>query len=965
MRTDINCPVSSHHHHKAYVNHWTERDDGSTNAPFEHYARFDGDDIGYFELAIGDGDWEPGPWEEGERHIITKNGPSIVQPWDGKLDDGTIVNSELKKAGLVYKRPTKTTLFKNAKGRTMMRLDCDGTFGWGIGNGLEFLGRWGLLHPLTSMFDDAIKHVQKCRHKVHGLTFNEDVYRVNWQIWHPESILYKVSQSEDGKRPSIYGIESMKDKTGLQPFRLDGFGSVKEFRNNVFKDAGVAPNCDPNKSPKPEGTCNFQADWRIIMPDTCTYDMYKDSGLCKIKFTGLASFFNVNNFDVLGEFRRCSAPNAGGLFSGAMVMTGPIPITASPLQWCSSNSDCNNGNVCMNLVSKIKVLQDLYGNLPRKVKTKYRDSTNAIIMSDRILEDPLAALVYGQKMGVANKCIKKDGTFVTARKILRALGQEADDGKSELKICIPQFFDKLATDASSVESDATNFITNRFSVKNNGLKMRDLVDNLEATYMYGADKLTITGDTAAVKADEGKAWQKIEVDIEGGSEDVTCQQTEQAREAFMKQMKETDSENFKDLSQNDVMVKCAAKTTQSTKAAASGKKWQTISVDIGRGSDETTCKQTDKAREAFLKQLQEKDAAAFKDLTADEIEVSCTETTRKRVAQSLEFSGLTKALVESKKTEITKNIADSLSVEESAVTITSIEETSGRRRRRLLSATVEIEYDVEVEDAAAASDLETKMTSATVRDAVVDKVATSTGVSNIQVEQNSPETKAAGVKLDVAVQIDETTAAATKTKLETALGDKSGVATKLAAEGVETEPNSVVSVADVEQVSNATATDTIAVTETSVVMEVEVQVDEAKAAETQTKLEQSFNDKEKVAEKLGEAGVVKEDGSAITSTDVKDTTVAKEVTKEVDVKAEDLPENVQNIVEEEKKGGYTAVTESLKATKKQRGGAGGGANSPSPGSSLSEDDILSSGNSIYIATSALSMLFMAFTALLL
>ena len=198
------------------------------------------------------------------------------------------------------------------------------------------------------------------------------------------------------------------------------------------------------------------------------------------------------------------------------------------------------------------------------------------------------------------------------------------------------------------------------------------------------------------------------------------------------------------------------------------------------------------------------------------------------------------------------------------------------------------------------------------------------------------------------------------------MGDKSGVAAKLAEEGVETEKNSVVSVADVEQVTAAAATtDTVEVTETAVVMEVEVQVDEAKAAETQKKLEQSFNDKEKVAEKLGEAGVVKEDGSAITSTDVKDTTVAKEVTKEVDVKAEDLPENVQNIVEEEKKGGYTAVTESLKATKKQRGGAGGGANSPSPGSSLSEDDILSSGNSIYIATSALSMFFMAFTALLL
>merc|ERR1711988_492715 len=93
------------------------------------------------------------------------------------------------------------------------------------------------------------------------------------------------------------------------------------------------------------------------------------------------------------------------------------------------------------------------------------------------------------------------------------------------------------------------------------------------------------------------------------------------------------------------------------------------------------------------------------------------------------------------------------------------------------------------------------------------------------------------------------------------------------------------------------------------------------------------------------------------STDVKDTTVAKEVTKEVDVKAEDLPENVQNIVEEEKKGGYTAVTESLKASKKQRDGAGGGANSPSPGSSLSEDDILSWKLHLYCNISSFHVLY--------
>ena len=68
----------------AYAGYWTQiseaalgsadctNGDGATKQPFKHYARFDGEDIGYFELAIGGGDWEPGPWEEGERHVITK-----------------------------------------------------------------------------------------------------------------------------------------------------------------------------------------------------------------------------------------------------------------------------------------------------------------------------------------------------------------------------------------------------------------------------------------------------------------------------------------------------------------------------------------------------------------------------------------------------------------------------------------------------------------------------------------------------------------------------------------------------------------------------------------------------------------------------------------------------------------------------------------------------------------------------
>ena len=70
---------------------------------------------------------------------------------------------------------------------------------------------------------------------------------------------------------------------------------------------------------------------------------------------------------------------------------------------------------------------------------------------------------------------------------------------------------------------------------------------------------------------------------------------------------------------------------------------------------------------------------------------------------------------------------------------------------------------------------------------------------------------------------------------------------------------------------------------------------------------------------------------------------------------------MQNIVEEEKKGGYTAVTETLKTAKKRGGGT---FNSPSPGAEgLSEDDVLSSGNSMYVTKSIFYMVFIAIVAL--
>jgi hypothetical protein len=102
---------------------------------------------------------------------------------------------------------------------------------------------------------------------------------------------------------------------------------------------------------------------------------------------------------------------------------------------------------------------------------------------------------------------------------------------------------------------------------------------------------------------------------------------------------------------------------------------------------------------------------------------------KKVVTQNLEFTGLTKTEAEGKKTELQGDIAKSLGVSSTDVTIISITEVDVRRRRRLLAKKLVIVYEVKVKDEAAATALKTKMTSTEFKASIKTNVEATTGAT--------------------------------------------------------------------------------------------------------------------------------------------------------------------------------------------------------------------------------------------
>jgi hypothetical protein len=125
----------------------------------------------------------------------------------------------------------------------------------------------------------------------------------------------------------------------------------------------------------------------------------------------------------------------------------------------------------------------------------------------------------------------------------------------------------------------------------------------------------------------------------------------------------------------------------------------------------------------------------------------------------LEFTGLTKTEADGKKTELEGDIARSLGVSATDVTIISITEVDVSRRRRLLAKKLVIVYEVKVKDEAAATSLKTKMTSDEFKASIKTNVEATTGATVTVtakvpvVTDTTTTTAAAKAAVDAGVQL--------------------------------------------------------------------------------------------------------------------------------------------------------------------------------------------------------------------
>ena len=146
-------------------------------------------------------------------------------------------------------------------------------------------------------------------------------------------------------------------------------------------------------------------------------------------------------------------------------------------------------------------------------------------------------------------------------------------------------------------------------------------------------------------------------------------------------------------------------------------------------------------------------------------DTTSAEKTQKIVQHRLQFIGLTKADVESKKDDIQGDIATSLGVSKSNVTITSITEVTVPLEEDSSSSepsepsidvkantvtAISVEYKVHVTDAAAATGLGITMQTSTFTDKIGTSVATTTNVdsSTVEVRLSTPPTTTDSAPID-------------------------------------------------------------------------------------------------------------------------------------------------------------------------------------------------------------------------
>merc|ERR1712072_394957 len=256
------------------------------------------------------------------------------------------------------------------------------------------------------------------------------------------------------------GANVEKDKRFHTPYN---FGSRDEFKISYPSEMSFGPIEAPLcLNPGSGKSCRSGNNWRVTMPGTCTYEVYEKYGVCRFKYVGLGDLLDTKS-ELLFEMARCSKESGleDSLFEMALVMTGDVATTMSPITWCENGGDCKSSEACVD-VKRITNLDETLSTEDKELNTE-----------TQLLRDPFAAFVYGRKGG-NEQCITKNMPIQNSiRNLLRKMALLPEDSETELKICLPSW----SLDLSQVAQQAQNFGQNKLYFVNNGL----VIEGLEKT----------------------------------------------------------------------------------------------------------------------------------------------------------------------------------------------------------------------------------------------------------------------------------------------------------------------------------------------------------------------------------------------------------------------------------------------------------------------------------------------------
>jgi len=235
---------------------------------------------------------------------------NAASSWNGKLSDGSLVNSDSRKAGSSHKIPDPTTKFDD-KYVVLLERDCNGLISLLPGS-LDLGLYLPTLSPWMEHINSAMNQLRSC-----DKSWTSALQRTLFQVYQPNGFLYKFTNT-------------------LNPFSV---GKWTSSPLQAMYEALGSPIINLNT------------------PSTCKFDTYDDKG-CSATYTQLVKLFDEDIKIHFSVFRCKENPND---FPGVHVTCeGNMCNALNNAKLCNSNSDCSNGHICLDILEQVSTTKDLW-----------------------------------------------------------------------------------------------------------------------------------------------------------------------------------------------------------------------------------------------------------------------------------------------------------------------------------------------------------------------------------------------------------------------------------------------------------------------------------------------------------------------------------------------------------------------------------------------------------------------------